>query len=66
MAETKVVGNVAGLQDCGVLCNLHREQCNTLIYNENSRKCHLIEVDISLMLLVDIDIAIFRWIVESS
>ena len=56
MAETKVVGNVAGLQDCGVLCNLHREQCNTLIYNEDSRKCHLIEVDISLVLLVDIDL----------
>ena len=56
MAETKVVGNVAGLQDCGVLCNLHREQCNTLICNEDSRKCHLIEVDISLMLLVDIDL----------
>ena len=56
MAETKLVGNVAGLQDCCVLCNLHREQCNTLVYNEDKRNCHLIEVDISLVFLVLVDI----------
>ena len=48
MAETKVVSNVAGVQECGVLCNIHREHCNTLIYNEDTRKCHLIEVDLRL------------------
>ena len=48
MAETKVLSNVAGVRECGVLCNIHREQCNTLIYNEDTRKCHLIEVDLRL------------------
>ena len=48
LAETKVLSDVAGVQECGVLCNIHREQCNTLIYNEDTRKCHLIEVDLRL------------------
>ena len=50
LAETKVLSDVAGVQDCGVLCDIHRDQCNTLIYNEDSRKCHLIEVDIGIWL----------------
>ena len=45
LAETKVLSDVAGVRECGVLCNIHREHCNTLIYNEDTRKCHLIEVD---------------------
>ena len=49
--ETKVLSDVAGVQECGVLCNIHREQCNTLIYNEHNRNCHLIEVDISISLV---------------
>ena len=48
LAETKVLSDVAGVQECGVLCNIHREQCNTIIYNEDNRKCHLIEVDLRL------------------
>jgi len=48
MAETKVVSDVGGVQECGVLCNINREQCNTLIYNEDTRNCHLIEVDLRL------------------
>ena len=47
MAETKVLSNVAGVRECGVLCNIHREQCNTLIYIEDTKKCHLIEVDLT-------------------
>ena len=50
LTEKKVLSDVAGVQECGVLCNIHREQCNTLIYNEDSRNCHLIEVDIGIWL----------------
>ena len=48
LAETKVLSDVAGVQECGVLCNIHRDDCNTLIYNEDTRKCHLIKVDLRL------------------
>ena len=44
LSETKVVSSVATLEECGVLCNINRGDCNTFIYDENSKNCHLIEV----------------------